>query len=63
MTQLGTRWMNWDDWASICSMSLPLLSHEGVATCVKSWNELIGSVTKKLKSQGAKVDSEGSVQP
>jgi len=55
--------MNWDDWASICSMSLPLLSHEGVATCVKSWNELIGSVTKKLKSQGAKVDSEGSVQP
>ena len=39
------------------------LEHEGVATFVKSWNELIGSVTKKLKNQGAKVDLEGSVQP
>ena len=39
------------------------LEREGVATFVKSWNELIGSVTEKLKNQGAQVTSEGSVQP
>jgi transaldolase len=39
------------------------LEREGVETFVKSWNELIGSVTKKLKSQGAQVNAEGSVQP
>jgi transaldolase len=30
------------------------LEREGVATFVKSWNELIGSVTEKLKNQGPK---------
>jgi transaldolase len=39
------------------------LEREGVETFVKSWNELIGSVTKKLKNQGAQVNAEGSVQP
>lgn len=39
------------------------LEREGVATFVKSWNELIGSVTEKLKNQGAQVNSEGSVRP
>jgi transaldolase len=39
------------------------LEREGVATFVKSWNELISSVTEKLKKQGAQVNSEGSVQP
>ena len=39
------------------------LEREGIATFVKSWNELIGSVTEKLKNQGAQVHSEGSVRP
>jgi transaldolase len=39
------------------------LEHQGVATFVKSWNELIGSVTEKLKDQGASVNPEGSVKP
>jgi transaldolase len=39
------------------------LEREGVATFVKSWNELLGSVTEKLRKQGAQVNSEGSVQP
>lgn len=39
------------------------LEREGVATFIKSWNELIGSVKERLTSQGAQVNSEGSVQP
>jgi transaldolase len=39
------------------------LEREGVATFVKSWNELIASVTQKLKNQGAHVNFEGSAQP
>lgn len=39
------------------------LESEGIATFVKSWNELIGSVTEKLESQGASVDSKGAVRP
>ena len=39
------------------------LEREGIATFVKSWNELIGSVTEKLKNQGAQVHPEGSVRP
>src|ERR1700761_4480179 len=39
------------------------LEREGVATFVKSWNELIGSVTNKLKDQGASVSPKGAVEP
>src|SRR6201996_3083251 len=39
------------------------LEREGVATFVKSWNALIGSVTEKIKKHGAHVNAEGSVRP
>jgi transaldolase len=39
------------------------LESEGIATFVKSWNELIGSVREKLESQGASVYSKGAVRP
>jgi transaldolase len=39
------------------------LERQGVATFVKSWNELIKSVTDELKNQGAQVNPEGSVRP
>ena len=39
------------------------LEREGVASFVKSWNALIGSVTEKIKKHGAHVNAEGSVRP
>jgi transaldolase len=39
------------------------LERQGVAAFVESWNELIESVTEKLKTQGATVDQEGAVKP
>jgi transaldolase len=39
------------------------LERQGIATFVKSWNELIGSVTEKLRNQGASVNPEGLVKP
>lgn len=39
------------------------LERQGVATFVKSWSELIGSVTESLKERGASVNPEGSVKP
>jgi transaldolase len=39
------------------------LERQGVATFVKSWDELIQSVTEQVKSQGAQVNPEGSVKP
>jgi transaldolase len=39
------------------------LERQGVATFVKSWDELIQSVTEQVKNQGAQVNPEGSVKP
>jgi transaldolase len=37
--------------------------HQGVSSFVKSWNELIGSVSEKLKDKGAIINPQGSVKP
>jgi transaldolase len=39
------------------------LEGKGLASFVKSWNELIGSVTEELKNQEVRVNPEGSVKP
>jgi transaldolase len=39
------------------------LERQGIAAFVKSWNELINSVTAELKNQGAQVNSMGAVKP
>jgi transaldolase len=39
------------------------LEREGVATFVKSWEELIDLVTERLNNQGAQVNSAGSAGP
>jgi transaldolase len=40
-----------------------VLEHEGVASFVKSWNDLIGSVEAQLKAAGAEVMPAGAVTP
>jgi len=40
-----------------------LLERQGIATFVKSWTELIDSVTSELKSQGAQVKGGGAIRP
>ena len=39
------------------------LERQGIARFVKSWDELIMSVTEEINKHGAQVNPEGSVRP
>jgi hypothetical protein len=40
-----------------------VLERQGIAAFVKSWNDLIASVTAEIKVQGAEVNPAGGVWP
>jgi transaldolase len=40
-----------------------VLEEQGLATFVKSWNELIASVTEQMRAQGAEVTQSNDVEP